>query len=216
MAGKMSGSPFHVETPIYKYATEQSEVPVAKSEFNQTITRCTKCAYCYEKDHHNRICTNISGNKLGGNHCSGYLDIKNVPNILTFKNESLEKYYYHRNHLIIVSLITKLSNYRQGSIELVDFYYGKRWVFTGINQSYNKEDLFSLVRKMKGKHWSNIEHWDIVDSDIVIDMGGNPYKLKTYKREVSQGKHIGKKLPIIISIQDFRNDIVKMIRALSE
>ena len=215
-AGKMSGSPYHVETATYKYAVEKSEVPVKKSEFNQTITNCSQCAYCYDVNHEKRLCLNISGANLGGSHCEGFLSVKSIPNIMVFKNESLEEYYSFQNRKLINVLISLLKGYKPGSIALVDFYYQKKWVFTGINKSFSKDDLFRLVDQLNGKHWSHKEHWDLADSDIVINMGGGPYKLKMFRREVRDGKYEGKKLPFIIPIQDLRKDIRKMISLLRE
>ena len=215
MTGKLSGSPFHVESARYKYATEQSDVPVSKSEFNETITKCTNCAYNYEL-RKTAICTNIDLKKLGGNHCEGFLDCKTVYDLIQFKNNSLEKYYCFRNHRIIRSLALKMKTYKTGSNNLIDSYCGKRWVITGIDKTYNKEDLFFLIEQMKGKHWSNLEHWDLIDSDIVINMGSNPYKLKELNKKLKQGFYKDRDLPRIITIQEFREDIIRMLRSFTE
>lgn len=104
--------------------------------------------------------------------------------------------------------------WKRGS--LIDSYYGKRWILTGSDNSYNKNDLYLLIQKMDGKRWTIKEHWDFIESDIIIDMGKKPYKLKMFNKEIRQGLYVGRQLPRIITIQEFRKDIGKMIRDLSE
>lgn len=215
MAGKLSGSPFHVETATYKYATEQSEVPVAKSQFNQTITKCSCCAYHYEQNK-TTVCTNVSVSKAGSKHCEGFVDWKSIPDLMQFKKNALDKYLSYRNHRIIGALVAKLKNYQVGSNGLIDSYCGKRWVLTGHDETYSKEDLYKLIRQLKGRYWSNLEHWDIADSDIVINMGKGPYKLKELRKGIEKGLYKDRKLPKIMTIQNFRDVIVRMLRSLTE
>lgn len=216
MPGKMIGSPFHVETPQYKYATEQSEVPVTPSEFNQTITHCGDCLYWIEESDNHFVCYSENVQQPGTRHCSGYKDVRKVPNASLLRHELLSERIKQESRKRIYAIADRLLNYHYGTNAFIDGLFYKKWAFFGSNPNYDKKGLVRLINSLKGEDYS---HKSLIDADYVIRLQLDSNKsMKALNKEIERSRRIAgsheTKEPQVIMFHDFCNYIEKLEKAL--
>ena len=126
MAKNISGAPFHIESARYKYANERSEVPIAPSAFNQTITYCSRCLFWLQESPGQYSCYNDKIKETGSKHCLGFKDDKSVHNAPSIRQELLAKRVRQRSIERINNVTDQINRYRLGEDPFVDQLFHKK------------------------------------------------------------------------------------------
>ena len=179
---KMTGSPFHIESAAYKYHMEKSEVPIADSEFNKALKECRNCAYyCDVDDRKKCLNTKLAKNK-NYDHCVGYRNDKEVPNLVGLREELIKEYKSYRTRNVIQYLCYLIKT-RKIIPSMLKPYVNKRWVIMGVNNKYDKHDIQKLIYFLGGQLWNMYDDpWDYHYCDIALNLGGNPFRLKEIRK----------------------------------
>ena len=200
----MVGSPFHVETAIYKYYAEKSDVPVAQSEFNKSITRCDHCIYYCDIGNGKELCVNLSGNANNKfKHCKEYGSSKEIMNPVEFRKTIVNRYLSDKTRKIFLWLSIKLKNFHQDDNPIFSKYLNKKWIVLGSSKICDKQTIYKVIEALNGDDWHGNKTWDYKNSDIVITLSNGTWKEKIIKDSGNNNK--------IIGIQQFIRDCLLMI-----